>query len=271
MAFFINLFDQEYQGYLVLADRKLSPTFKVDPNKNLQSQQIAWNAGPYDLSVDKVLEFNFSWDINFKTWTKVQIDVSGTNPAATSVNEVVSALNSDPMFSSMLIAKSTELEGEESVLLTRKKSKNFKFYFSNSGAEKHLKFNKNAGFGELPNYFERHTVENANNYADSAGILIKLDETDPVDQAVISSFGYDPLNMKEDWELLEGRGPGLFTFKKSIVDGSGRITETIEYPAGAKVGDFARKIKYTYSGSGANPVQVAEIPYVLQNGDLINP
>lgn len=271
MAFFINLFDQEYQGYLVLADRKLSPTFKVDPNINTQSQQVAWNNGPYDFSVNNILTFNFSWDINFKVWTNVEIDVSGANPASTSVFEVVSSLNSDPMFSSILTASVNQLKNKESVFISKKASKNAKFYFSNSGAELQLGFNKKAGFGELPSYFERHTVENANNYSDSAGILIKLDETNPSDQSVITSFGYDPLNMKEDWELLEGRGSGIFTFQKLTVDGSDRITEIVEYPAGAVVGDFARKIKYIYTGSNTNPSQVTEIPHVLQSGDLVTP
>jgi pyruvate/2-oxoglutarate/acetoin dehydrogenase E1 component len=57
MGFFQNLFDQEYQGYLVLADRKMAPTFKVAPNRNLQSKQIAWNTAPYDLSSNNLLEF----------------------------------------------------------------------------------------------------------------------------------------------------------------------------------------------------------------------
>ena len=77
--------------------------------------------------------------------------------------------------------------------------------------------------------------------------------------------------MKEDWELLRGRASGLFTFQKMTVDSSDRITQIIEYPAGAVAGDFARKIQYVYSGSNTNPIQVTEIPHVLQDGDLVTP
>ena len=48
--FFQNLFDQEFQGYLVLGDRQASITYKIPANKNAQTKQIAWNSGPYDLS-----------------------------------------------------------------------------------------------------------------------------------------------------------------------------------------------------------------------------
>lgn len=271
MAFFQNVFDQEYQGYLVLADRKLSPTFKIAPNKNLQSKQIAWNPGPYDFSSENMLEFNFSWDVEFKSWSNISIDVSGTNPSSTTPYEVAAALNGEPMFSSVFTASVADLEGEKTVLVSKKTAKNVKFYFGNTGAEKILGFNKKAGVAELPNYFERHTVANINQYDDSTGMLIKLDETNPVDQAIIEAAGFDPSNMKEDWQLLRGRGAGLFTFQKMTVDGSDRVTQIIEYPAGAVVGDFAKKIQYTYSGANKNPNQITEIPHVLENGDLINP
>jgi hypothetical protein len=269
MAFFQNVFDQEYQGYLVLTDRKLSPTFKIAPNKNLQSQQVAWNKGPYDFSVDSLLEFNFAWDPSFKQWSKIVIDVVGGAPASTLAIEVVYALNADALFSSVLVAKVIDLDGGQSVSISKKTAKNVKFYFGNSGAETKLGFNKQAGVAELPNYFERHTIENINNFEDSVGMLIKLDGT--VDQAIIEAAGLDPSNPKEDWQLLRGRGPGLFTFKKLTVDSSDRITQIIEYPAGALAGDFAKKTNYTYSSSNKNPSSVTEIPYVLTNSDLLSP
>jgi len=271
MGFFQNLFDQEYQGYLVLSDRKLSPTFQVPSNQNFQSKQIAWNSSPYDFSSGSLLDFNFSWDIEFKQWSKVSIDVSGTTVSATTALEVVSALNNDPVFSSMFLASVSPVTGGESVLISRKTPRNLKFYFSNSGAETALGFNKKAGVAEIPNYFERHTIENVNNFVDSVGHLIKLDETDPVDQAVIENAGFDPSAMKADWELLRGRGSGLFTFQKITVDASDRITQIIEYPAGAVAGDFARKINYEFTGTNSNPSEVTEIPYVLTTLDLINP
>lgn len=273
MAFFQNLFDQEFQGSLILADRKLAPTFKVGPNRNLQSRQVAWNAGPYDLSADGSLEFNFAWDIGFKSWSSVSISVAGATPAATTVWEVVAALNADPTFSSVFRADVTQIPEGDSVMVSKVASKkqNVRFYFGNSGAEQVLGFNKMAPVAELPEYFERHTMENVNSFEDSVGLLMRLDESDPIDRAVIEGAGLDPDAMKADWQLIKGRSSGLFTFQKLTVDGSDRITQIIEYPAGAVAGDFARKIKYVYSGSNTNPSQVTEVPHVLQDGDLVTP
>lgn len=273
MAFFQNVFDQEFQGYLLLADRKLVPTFRVGPNKNLQSRQIAWNAGPYDLSSGGVLHFKFAWDSEFRDWAGVSIDVSGSDPAATRAHEVAASLNSDPMFSSMLVAGVSSLPGGETVMLNRAASKrhNFKFYFGNDGAETVMGFNKMAPVAELPAYFGRHTVGNIKAYGDSMGSIILLDETDAVDRAVIENAGLDPSAMQADWQLLRGRSSGIFTFQKMTVDGSDRITQIIEYPAGASPGDFARRIQYVYSGANTNPSQVTEIPHVLQSGDLVAP
>lgn len=271
MAFFQNVFDQEYQGYMVLGDRKLSLTFKVPPNKNMQSKMVAWNPGPYDLSSSGVLQFNFCWDPEFRNWASVSIDVAGADPSSTKPGEVAAALNSDPMFSSMYIATVVDVEGGDSVGISKNpaKKKNGKMYFGNTGAETKLRFNKNAGVAELPEYFSRHTIANRNTFPDGVGMLIKLDPADPVDQIVIQEAGFSA-TAKDDYELLKGRS-GLFTFQKLTVDGSDRITEIVEYPAGSVPGDFARKIQYQYSGAKTNPFQVTEIPYVLQEGDLVSP
>lgn len=274
MPFFQNVFDQEYQGYLILADRKLSPTFTVAPNKNPQSKQVAWNPGPYDFSSSgSSLVFNFSWDSEFKNWSSVAIDVAGADPSATLPGEVAAALNSDPMFSELMVASVVKVDGADSVSISRNplKKQSLRFYFTNSGAEQALGFNAHSGVAELPLYFERHTLENRSSFADSAGILIRLDESDPVDQAVITRAGFEPSAMQADWQLLRGRGAGLFTFQKLTVDASDRIIQIIEYPAGAVTGDFARKINYVYTGANTKPSQVTEIPYVLQGVDLVTP
>jgi hypothetical protein len=272
MAFFQNLFDQEYQGYLLLSDRKLSPTFKVPSNKNLQSNQVAWNPGPYDFSSSSTLEFNFSWDPEFKNWSSVSIDVAGADPSSTSAQEVANKLNAEPLFSSLFIAKLVKVDGSDSVGVIKNpaKKQNVKMYFGNYGAQTQLGFNKRAGVAELPEYFARHTIQNRFKYDDSVGMLIMLDESDPADQAIIEAAGFAPGDMKADWELLRGRA-GLFTFKKLTVDGSDRITQIIEYPAGAVEGDFARKINYTYTSANTNPSTITEIPYVLTDSDLIDP
>ena len=272
MAFFQNVFDQEFQGYLLLADRKLTPVFKVGPNKNLQSKQISWNSAPFDLSSGGVLEFNFAWDAEFKNWASVGIDVSGATPAATTAAEVADALNGDPTFSSLFVASVSQVPAGDAVMVSKVASKKqVKFYFGNSGAETALGFNKMAPVAEMPEYFDRHTIENVNNFDDSVGMLIRLDESDATDQAVIQNAGLDPSAMQADWQLLRGRSPGVFTFCKSTLDGSGRVVEKIEYPAGAVPGDFAKKTKFVYSGASSNPVAVTEVPHVLDSSDLITP
>lgn len=274
MAFFQNVFDQEFQGYLVLGDRQASMTFKIPANKNASDRQIAWNPGPYDLSTYNVLTLNYSWDRDYKIWGSLDIDVSGSGgegAGSTSAIEVANQLNSDSMFSEMLVASTLEFEGSTTVLVSKNpnKKQDIKIFFSNSGAESKLRFNKKASVAEIPNYFERHTFSNRYNYPDSTGNLIKLDEENSIDQLIIEEAGFT-LTPKKDYELLKGRS-GLFMFQKITVDSSDRITQIIEYPAGAVAGDFARKIKYTYSGSNSNPSQVTESPYVLQSGDLVTP
>ena len=80
----------------------------------------------------------------------------------------------------------------------------------------------------------------------------------------------DSSTVREDYQLLEGRS-GLFTFKNQTIDGSNRITQIIEYPAGAVEGDFAKKITYTYTAANTAPDEIFEEPYTLQSADLITP
>jgi hypothetical protein len=89
-------------------------------------------------------------------------------------------------------------------------------------------------------------------------------------QSIITDAGFTPADMQEDYELLRGRS-GIFNFQKITVDGDDRITQIIEYPAGAEAGDLARKINYTYTSSNEKPDTITEIPYVLRSGDLITP
>jgi len=90
------------------------------------------------------------------------------------------------------------------------------------------------------------------------------------ENAVVTSWGYNISQVLTDWQLLQGRS-GIFNFQNITVDGSNRITKIIEYPAGAKIGDFARKIQYVYSGANTSPSQITEIPYTLLAADLVTP
>jgi hypothetical protein len=269
MAFFQNLFNQEFQGNWVMGDRQYSITFKCPANTSMD-YQMAYNNGPWDLSSENILTLNYAWDVNFKNYAALPINISGSDPSNTTFSEVTFALNSNSIFAEMFVA-----ESKNSTIFIKPKvgriKKEIKLWISNTGAETKLRFNKKAGVAEMPMYFARHTIDNRFSFSDSAGQLILLDETNPNDQAIIEEAGFVVAEMKEDWELLGGRASGLFTFQKMTIDGSNRISQIIEYPAGAKVGDFARKINYAYSGSNTNPSQVTEVPHVLSVVDLITP
>ena len=274
MAFFQNVFNTEFRGNWVLGDRQYSLVFVCPPNLNSSNYQLAYNNGPWDLSVSSVLTLNYAWDESFKNYAALEIDVVGNNSASTTPEEVSSALNSDPTFADMFLASIKENVNGNTVLITQKVNrikKDVKLWISSTGAEAVMGFNLKAGVSELPTYFARHTIENRFNYPDSEGQLILLDEEDATDQIYIENAGFSVEDMKEDWELIEGRASGLFTFQKLTVDGSNRITEIIEYPAGAKAGAFARKINYSYTSTNTSPDQVTEIPYVLTDGDLVTP
>lgn len=73
-----------------------------------------------------------------------------------------------------------------------------------------------------------------------------------------------------DWELLADRS-NTHTFANITQDGSGRITQIIEYFCGAKAGDMGRKIQYTYTGANTVPNQITTIPYTLTSADLVTP
>ena len=275
MSFFQNVFNQEYQGYLNTgSDRQYSLTFKIPANQNSQDYQFAYNAEPYDLSVNNILTINYAWDTDYKNWASLAINIAGVSPEATTATEVVAILNSNETFSGMYIAKVAKNSNASHVLITSKTQRAkqiIKMYVLNSSAESVLKFNKKANVAELPSYFERDTIANRFNYEPANNHLIKLDPEDEVDAAIITAAGLDPTSPKEDWELLRGRASGIYTFKKQTLDGSGRVVEIIEYPAGALVGDLARKVIYTFTDTNTEPDEIFQIPHVLIGDDLIIP
>lgn len=274
MSFFQNPFDQEFQGYLPVVDRKTAITFKVPANLNKSDAQLAWNIGPYDLSSDTDLTINYAYDIAPNNWATLVVDISGATPSATTVQEIVTILNANVTFADMFLAEVKNYGGGQTVYIRPQPTRKVKvkLYFSNTGAEKKLRFNKRAGVAELPSYFSKHTIDNRFNFEDSVGLLIELDETDVViDVPIIEDAGFNASNMKEDWELLEGRATSLFTFKKQTVTVNNQITEIIEYGAGAKEGDMAIKTIMTYTGMQTAPDEIFRIPHVLTTGDLITP
>jgi hypothetical protein len=302
MTYFQNPFSSEFRGNWALGDRQHSLTF-VCPGNSGRSEELvsSWNQptnGTYDLSgsdVDgdstNILTFRFS--IN-QIWTNLEVDITDNsnaslNPAPTDSAmkpyEIVLILNSNPSFSSYFIASLEKFNstGEHNRIIIRQKfpTSRMKYFVINGRAEEILRFNSRAGVAQLPSYFERSKVWGGDMSFPTDGInsLVLLEPESSVDDFVIDnavdykgiSLNYDSTSVKEDYELLEGRASGLFTFQKLTVDNNDRVTQIIEYPAGAKVGDLARKINYTFSGSKTNPDKVTEIPYLLQSSDLVTP
>lgn len=275
MSFFQNPFNEEFRVSLPFGDRQYNLTFIVPANKNQVTGSIAWNLEPYDLSTYTDLTINFAIDnAEFKNFASITVDVSGATPAATTANEVVTLLNADEQFSSWftaMVVESTKGSRVYRVGIKANTGKQMRMYVTNAGAEQILRFNKYAGVAELPTYCERHTIDNRFTFTDGQAALVKLNESDAtVDRPIITDAGFDYSAMKADWQLLAGR-VGIFNFQKITVDGSNRITQIIEYSAGAVAGDLGRKINYTYTSGNTNPDKITEIPYTLTSGDLVTP
>lgn len=294
MTYFQNPFTSDFEGSWLLADRHHSPKF-VCPRNAGRGEEIvvAWNAGPYDLSgtdsdgtnATDSLQITFAMN-NTTNWNTIEVDLTTTASSSSAVTseEIVSALNDDAIFNDWFEAylgppaKTNGFSTRRVNIKQKKPVTNFKFYINNGKAEEVIRFNERSGVTQLPSYFSRHTIDNRFAFTDSANMIIELDPSSAVDAAVINdaknfkgiSLNLDSSSVSEDWALLEGRS-GLFTFRKNSFDGSGRTSAVIEYPAGAKVGDFAKKIIYSYTGAATSPTTMAEIPYVLVSGDLITP
>lgn len=304
MTYFQNPFSSEFRGNWVLGDRQHSLTFVCPANSGRSEELVSsWNEptnGTYDLSGSdadsnstNVLVFRFS--IN-QIWTNLEVNITDNSNASLSPaptdsamkpHEIVSILNSDSSFSSYFTASLEKFNatGERNRIVIKQKfpTSRMKYFVVNGRAEEVLGFNKQAGVAELPSYFKRYKVYGADMIypMDGTNSLVELDPSNSggssvVDDNIIDlavdnkgiSLEYNSSSLKQDYEFLEGRS-GIFMFKKQTLDGSGRVTQIIEYPAGAVVGGFARKILYTYSGSNANPSTIKEIPYVLESADIL--
>jgi hypothetical protein len=245
-------------------------------------------------------------DITVNVTQNCNLDGSGnpTLPAvstsAVTATEIMTSLNADATFSGKFTAslKSSPFSsGSPRLQITQNMPvERCKFYIKNGAAEDAIGFNARAGIDQLPDFFNRHTIANrwfvdgpttnAVPNVDGQNMLIKLAPTGinvgnfNVDALLINyavdnngkSLGYNPTVALKNWELLRGRA-GYFMFTKNTVDANTppRITDTIQYPAGAKVGDFAKKITYVYTGTNAAPDQITEYPYVLTSSDLLTP
>ena len=272
MSFFMNVFDFEFRGSLLTADRQYTPTFKCTANVNRPDYTLSGNAEPYDLSTNNTLTLSFCFDSQFLNYANVSVNVAGATPAATTAAEVVAALNANNTFSSFFVAQTFttnmyNLTGKKILIKSVKPKSNFKAYVVNSSAEAEIGFNKNAPICELPSYFERYAIQNRFDYPDLVERLLLLDTGNSIEAGYIDAAGFNSSSPSADWELLKGAND-QYMFTKRVYT-SGVIQSEIKYPAGAVLGDAAFKTVYEYSGSDL--ISIFQIPHVIASGDLITP
>jgi hypothetical protein len=279
MPYFQNVFNQEFRGNWVVLDSSQPnvPSMTLRGNLNTSVMMMAFTQAPFDLSVDKILTINYAIDPTLMQFQAIDIDVSAYAADTTQVQafEVVNALNANAIFASLFTAANRPYnKGYEppNVVYFQAIRQNtaIKAYIANTGAEMHMHFNAKAPIGQLPTFYERHTIGNRFIYPDGLGILYPLDPNVTYDASLISAAGMDPTNPLPDWQLLRGRAQG-FKFSKSVFDGSGRVTSTVEYSAGALVGDMATLTQNVYTGGATVPSQTTTIPYLLTQNDLVTP
>mgnify|MGYP000846146367 CR=1 FL=1 len=288
MPFFQNPFGADFFGVWLLGDRQHSVDFKCPRNAGRGDESVvAHNTAPYNLSgndadgnAKNVFKLAFAYRSE-KSFNDLNITISASSLAATTAQEVVTSLTADSTFNTFFTAtvKDDLKTGTKSVLIKQNRPVvEFKFYVKSKQAETVLNFNKYAGVAELPGFFARHTIANGLVDTDSQGMLIALDASVLTDASVINNAydehfklkGFSSSVVRADYALLRGRS-GIFTFQKNTVDGSSRITQTIEYPAGALPGDMAKKTIYSYTAAQTAPDKKVEIPYTLESGDLVTP
>jgi len=272
MSFYQNPFEHEYHG-VMLVDAGQQLDFKIGPNQNNSTRMITWNLEPFNLTT--YVNFAVLWSLNGgRDYAKYHHTfATGTYTA----QQIADLLNAVDNFSGTFTASS-----DHGRLVFTAKSplpysmNGFKAYIPNTpaagesatSAEQAFGFNLKAPIREMPSYFDRHTVANSRTYADCLACLVDVDESTEAWVLTRMSLSTTP---KTDWELLYGRTT-QFKFHKRVVNGTNQVTSDIEYNAGARVGDLAKKTTYSYSsGSDTHAAVEAEVPYVLQSGDLITP
>ena len=223
--------------------------------------------------------------------------------------QIVDVLNADTFFASYFeasLGRFAEGHGPRDRILIKQKIPvtRMKFFVVKGRAETVFQFNARAGVAELPTYFRRHTAFNSPTpgasvdpftvnvttgrpaYEDGLNQLIELDpnaaggsvvvDDDIIGNAVDkngNSLRFDNTTIQEDWALVQGQS-STFTFTSVLAGGSANpvveTLESLEYPAGAKAGDLAKRTVTEYDAAGDVVYQYI-LPYTLVVSDLITP
>jgi len=273
MPFFMNVYDFEFRGSLLSADRQYQQTFKIKANTNRSDYILSGNTEPYDFSSEDDLTISFCYDAEQVNYANVTVDISGSTASATTAAEVVTALNADNLFSTFFTASVFKtniigVTGNKVLIKSKKPKSNFKAHVVNSSAEGFIQFNKFAPIQELPTYFERYDIAKRFDFTDlGSERIVLLDTSNTIEADYIDAAGFNSSSPSPDWQLLKGCND-QYMFTKRVYT-SGQISVEIKYPAGASEGDAAFKTTYEYSGSDL--IGICQIPYVISSGDLITP
>lgn len=290
MSFFQNPFAQEFKSTWVVVNGSMGLPIIVPPNVGRSdSTVIAYGNSPYNFSGNdgdgnssSNLTIWFSTAPYFTNWNKLVISLG--NASSNTAAAVVSTLNANATFAARFRASLSQ--GQQVEITAKAPFETFKFYIANGGAEEKLLFNKFAGVNDIPSYYDRHKIchylssDEKATFKDNLNMLVSLSDSSTVEKNVIEnavdargvSLGFIASEVKSDYEFLNGESE-QYIFKKITLDTAGNIAQIIEFPAGSKVGDMARKTCY-YRNGGAlsdNPYQITQVPYVLQEEDLIIP
>ena len=273
MPFFMNVYDFEFRGSLLSADRQYQQTFKIKANTNRSDYILSGNTEPYDFSSETDLTISFCYDVEQVNYANVTIDISGSTASATTAAEVVTALNADNLFSTFFTASVFKtniigVTGNKVLIKSKKPKSNFKAHVVNSSAEGFIQFNKFAPIQELPTYFERYDIAKRFNFTDlGSERIVLLDTSNTIEADYIDAAGFNYSAPSADWQLLKGCND-QYMFTKKVYT-SGLVSAEIKYPAGASEGDAAFKTTYQYTGSSL--IGICEIPHIIASGDLITP
>jgi len=251
-----------------------------------------------DGNATKDLTLQFAIGSDFLNWHFLTIDLTDDSnvsftavPSAMQPWQIVDILNAHDTFPTYFTASLGQYENDprDRLIITQKKPiEVMKFFVVKGTADEVLGFNVRVGVAELPTYFARHTVFNRDAttglvaFEDGCNVLIELDpsnaggasavDDDIIDNAVDAkgnSLGYDSSVVQDDWQLVQGQS-STFSFTKIASGASSSTITKIIYPAGAKVGDLAKKVVEEYD-AGGDLMREFIMPHTLVSGDLITP
>lgn len=274
MAFFQNPFEFTFNGSLFGIGSEYNISYGIGANRNKSNYITLYNLEPYDLSEGTELTFNIAIDPDMLHFGSFSVTITGLDTTAITAAEVVASLNSNVNFNQYFTAKIIKFSASDAnntVSMIAKNRMFFRCYISNKSACFPLAINKYAPVKELPDLFQQYAVKNIFTYLNyGSQRIIYLDPSDVDDAKVITNAGFDPDNPTPDWKLLASASPH-YTFTKTVYNSeNSSIYYKLVYPAGAIAGQMCKKIIYEYDEE-ENVVGVCEIPYILNNDDLIYP